>query len=295
MTDEKALTSNERLHSLRCWPEFYAKLESGEKTFELRKDDRGFRAGDMLLLREWLPGTEVYTGRETLRRVTYLMCGPAFGLLPGYVCMALSDDSCTHETTPDDLARLYDVFHIGNKVRNFATLLANVENAARRSDCLSAIEREFTRTVKDEDGEDTEECPLSWGADAEEYIEQFRAALASRGLTQETTPDAARETLKRIRDRTRMSSLDFESSASAVTFAYHEALKIVGGEPSAAEGTPDLRSIPSIALTPAQKEEQRQQFKDAEKASVGARHFTEAEGHCWCGITHVEKGSQVPL
>lgn len=99
----------------------------------------------------------------------------------------LSAEGLSDETTPDDLARLYDVFHIGSKVRNFATLLANVENAARRSDCLSAIEREFTRTVKDEDGEDTEECPLNWGADAEEYIEQFRAALASRGLTQETS------------------------------------------------------------------------------------------------------------
>src|SRR3954470_11426726 len=40
-------------HELKCWPEFYKALVSGEKTFELRKNDRGFRVGDVLWLREW--------------------------------------------------------------------------------------------------------------------------------------------------------------------------------------------------------------------------------------------------
>ncbi len=76
-------------HDLKCWPDFYAPLESGEKTFELRKDDRGFHAGDTLVLREWLPTAKEYTGREMRRTVTYLVCGLPW-LQPGYVCMALA-------------------------------------------------------------------------------------------------------------------------------------------------------------------------------------------------------------
>jgi hypothetical protein len=68
-----------------------------------------------------------------------------------------------------------DVFGIGSAARSAGIILANVRNANRRSDCLSAIEREFfTRTGADEDGEQAEECLLNWGADPEEYVEQYR-------------------------------------------------------------------------------------------------------------------------
>ena len=82
-------------HELKCWPEFYGALASGEKTFELRKDDRRFRAGDVLWLREWRrlrvdPVEGEYTGREMRRTVTYVLSG--MGLEPGYVCMALSTE-----------------------------------------------------------------------------------------------------------------------------------------------------------------------------------------------------------
>ena len=73
-------------HELKVWPEFWPALASGEKTFELRKDDRGFRAGDILWLREWSKAAG-YTGREMRRRVTYLLGG--WGLERDYVCMAL--------------------------------------------------------------------------------------------------------------------------------------------------------------------------------------------------------------
>ena len=82
-------------HELKTWPEFYRCLESGEKTFELRKDDRGFRAGDVLRLREWRRLRVVdgvaegeYTGREMRRTVTYVLSG--FGLERGYVALGLS-------------------------------------------------------------------------------------------------------------------------------------------------------------------------------------------------------------
>lgn len=86
MADEAQTT----VHDLRVWPDFFRSLLSGEKTFELRKDDRGFRAGDVLRLREWSK-RDGYTGRELRKRVTYILSGwPA--LRPDYVAMGLADE-----------------------------------------------------------------------------------------------------------------------------------------------------------------------------------------------------------
>ena len=75
-----------REHELKCAPQFFTPLLSGEKTCELRFDDRAFRAGDTLWLREWQPSG--YTGREIRAEVTYLLCGLPW-LQPGYVCMSI--------------------------------------------------------------------------------------------------------------------------------------------------------------------------------------------------------------
>ena len=74
-------------HELKTWPEFFKPLWSGEKTFELRKDDRGFRAGDILHLREWSK-TDGYTGRSLVATATYVLSG--MGLRDNYVVIALS-------------------------------------------------------------------------------------------------------------------------------------------------------------------------------------------------------------
>lgn len=77
-------------HELKIWPEFFRALESGAKTFEARKDDRGFLEGDWLLLQEWDPGREKYTGRSIAGKVTYILRGPGFGISEGHVVMALA-------------------------------------------------------------------------------------------------------------------------------------------------------------------------------------------------------------
>ncbi|WP_312630995.1 hypothetical protein [Pantoea piersonii] len=57
----------------------------------------------------------------------------------------------------------------------------NIENALRRANCLSAIERHFTFEVEDEEyeGEMMEQCPLNWGQEPESYIETFKSVLNS--------------------------------------------------------------------------------------------------------------------
>lgn len=80
-----------KTHQLKVWPEFFGPLSTGEKTFEVRKDDRGFRVGDVLELREFsvLDG---FSEKEPLRRiVTYLLAGPAFGIERGFCVMGLKE------------------------------------------------------------------------------------------------------------------------------------------------------------------------------------------------------------
>lgn len=69
-------------HELKVRPAFFEPMRKREKRFELRRG-RDFSVGDELLLREWAAtcdenGKEVsgvYTGREMLADVTYVLSG----------------------------------------------------------------------------------------------------------------------------------------------------------------------------------------------------------------------------
>ncbi len=75
-------------HELKVWPEFWEPLASGAKTFEVREDDRGFKVGDTLHLREWSEASG-YTGRELRRRITYILAG-WIAVFEGFVVLALA-------------------------------------------------------------------------------------------------------------------------------------------------------------------------------------------------------------
>lgn len=76
------------IHDLKCWPQYFQGLLDGVKTFEIReRRDRDFSVGDTLLLREWDPTTERYTGRRCERLVGYIT---DFGQKPDHVVMAIN-------------------------------------------------------------------------------------------------------------------------------------------------------------------------------------------------------------
>jgi len=77
-------------HSLKTWPQFYEAILSGDKPFETRKNDRDFQVGDILELNEWHPGDQQATGRTTFRRVSFILHGGEFGVMPGYCIMGLA-------------------------------------------------------------------------------------------------------------------------------------------------------------------------------------------------------------
>lgn len=77
-------------HILKCWPDYFEAVQSGKKTFELRKNDRNFQADDCILLLEYEPDLQVYTGRSIERRISYIVReGP--WLTPGYVALSLQE------------------------------------------------------------------------------------------------------------------------------------------------------------------------------------------------------------
>ena len=61
-----------KTHELKTWPMQFQAVLDEVKVHELRRDDRGFRVGDTLLLREWDPGTESYSGRWLEVEVMYI-------------------------------------------------------------------------------------------------------------------------------------------------------------------------------------------------------------------------------
>ena len=60
----------------------------GSKSFEVRINDRDFCVGDYLLLQEYDPETETFTGRALLRQITYILQGCPW-LPPQVAVMAL--------------------------------------------------------------------------------------------------------------------------------------------------------------------------------------------------------------
>lgn len=79
-------------HALKTWPEYFKAIESGEKTFELRKDDRPFKVGDTILLQEYSPESESYTGKEQSMTIGYILRDAVkFGLKSGFVIIGLKE------------------------------------------------------------------------------------------------------------------------------------------------------------------------------------------------------------
>lgn len=75
------------IHELKILPEYFDAVDRREKTFEIRKNDRGFKVGDYLTLKEW--DGEQYTGREVSRYVNYILYDWTGGLQDGWCIMNL--------------------------------------------------------------------------------------------------------------------------------------------------------------------------------------------------------------
>ena len=72
-------------HELKTWPEYFEEIKTGDKTFEIRKNDRNFKIGDEILLDEYEPKLDRYTGRQLLGKITYIIRDFPIALKDNYI------------------------------------------------------------------------------------------------------------------------------------------------------------------------------------------------------------------
>lgn len=75
-----------KTHELKTWPGPFSDVSSGRKTYEVRKEDRNYEVGDVLVLREWQPVGQFFTGRAVKMVVVHKTGGGAWGL-PAGLCV----------------------------------------------------------------------------------------------------------------------------------------------------------------------------------------------------------------
>jgi len=81
---------NRMKHELKTLPIYWDMVNSGAKTFEVRKNDRDFKVGDILHLYRSVDAD--FYGAEFMElAVTYVLHGGQFGIEPGYVVMGLGE------------------------------------------------------------------------------------------------------------------------------------------------------------------------------------------------------------
>ena len=136
------------VHELKTWPEFFKDLTNRTKTFEVRRDDRDFRAGDILWLREWDPGAEKYSGRELWRRITYRTEKGSPHAREGFVVLGLCDaadpsrKSCSPNANPRYQMTDYDWSCLRSAAR-----LPEHHACVRCNDLAESFAREINTTI----------------------------------------------------------------------------------------------------------------------------------------------------
>lgn len=83
------------IHVLKTVAHYWDAVKRGDKTFEVRRNDRAFQTGDVLVLRRTneagrsdpAPGDQLHSDQSF--RVTYLLQGGQFGIEPAFCVMGI--------------------------------------------------------------------------------------------------------------------------------------------------------------------------------------------------------------
>lgn len=77
-----------KVHDVKLGATFFEDVKTGRKTFELRKNDRGYKEGDTIVLHEYKDGAT--TGRTVTKKIVYILEGFT-GLEDGYCILGLGE------------------------------------------------------------------------------------------------------------------------------------------------------------------------------------------------------------
>jgi hypothetical protein len=84
-------------HELKTDISIFKLIMLGKKTAELRKDDRGFKPGHFLILKEWNSELKRFTGRQRCFKITHILRAEDGypGLKKGFVMISMRPASIT--------------------------------------------------------------------------------------------------------------------------------------------------------------------------------------------------------
>lgn len=77
-----------KVHDVKLGTTFFDDVKTGRKTFELRKNDRGYKEGDIIAMHEYKDGTT--TGRTIEKKIVYML-EDFTGLEDGYCILGLGE------------------------------------------------------------------------------------------------------------------------------------------------------------------------------------------------------------
>ena len=92
-------------HELKLNKIYFEKALNGKKPFEIRYNDRDYKVGDEIVLKEWDDG---YTGREISGKITYILNSAFVGLARGYVAFTYEADKKPQKT--DKFTKIIEAF-----------------------------------------------------------------------------------------------------------------------------------------------------------------------------------------
>lgn len=84
-------------HELKTYPQYFKDVIAGKKTFEIRKNDRPFKEGDLLALNEF--DGQAYTGNSCIVYIDYIMTDPDY-CKKDMVIMSIKPCSVYRHTKP---------------------------------------------------------------------------------------------------------------------------------------------------------------------------------------------------
>ena len=107
-----------KTHELKILPQYYAAVADGTKTFEIRKNDRDYQAGDIVTLKEYNEGTKEYTGNELSFKIGFVT---DYGQVNDYVVFSIQPLKQYIYVVEKSVVDIFDGDHEEYIVGTFAT------------------------------------------------------------------------------------------------------------------------------------------------------------------------------
>ncbi len=235
------------VHALKTLPRYFEAVLTGEKEFEIRRNDRGFKVGDVLRLQEFRQGA--YTDRECRREVVYMTDAKEFDALQeGFVVLGLSTG-------------LHGCVRCGRE---------DSETANGCDLCLTCAAAEPEPTVVHRIGQPDHQQNQPWAADPCGQIERLADWVNGRDFADESIPvvdnviDVMNQSTELYRKETRRLQEELKASQAA----YEHVWKALFGENASHPGGAAAMGI-SIKILLKNRDDARARVTELENQILG--------------------------